>query len=274
MSKTTAECKFLRRMWTVLGLVIIPLVVADSCTNKPAQRHLSRAERLRDEGTYLEACKEYQKIEIKYPESPLAGNALFEQGITYYLFLNDYKSALEAFQRLISSHPDSGFCVTAQNHVAEIHMTLMDFKKAVVEYQKILDNHPGREDADGFHYQIAQCYFHINDFRQARVEYGILLENFPRTKLASDVYSQIATCNYLEGRLEEAVESYREVIRRFPKDKASIHAQFGIASCLEEMEKLPKALDAYEKILDHYGDKKVVQIRIDSIRKRLEKRNR
>ncbi len=90
---------------------------------------------------YKDAIAGFQAFLVKYPQSTLADNALYWLGESYYV-TQDNKSALAAFDRLLSEFPDSdkvagallkkGYILDAMGKRAEARKTL----------QQVLDRYP------------------------------------------------------------------------------------------------------------------------------------
>ena len=57
-------------------------------------------------GDYVGASRDFRKFIEQYPDHPLASNAFYWLGESYYVTTN-YKVALEAFQRLLNQFPQS-----------------------------------------------------------------------------------------------------------------------------------------------------------------------
>ena len=84
-------------------------------------------------GDYVGASRQFRAFIEKYPNQPLAGNAYYWLGETYYVTTN-YKVALEAFQQLLGRFPQSekapdallkiGYCQYELKQVADAKATL------------------------------------------------------------------------------------------------------------------------------------------------------
>ncbi len=234
-----------------------------------------KGEDLRTSGAYDEAMENYRRVVLHHEHSEFAPESLYRIGEINYIIIQEFDGAISAFSRLINSYPLSPRCREAQGSLADIYMhKLGNRKKAIVEYQKAILYYGNSAQAEAFQYEIASAYFERKNFQQQRLELRHLLTMFPGTKRKGDIYFQIANSYYVEGRLDDAVKTFRGILKDFPDSPLAVESTFQLAVCLEEQEKLKKAISLLEEIYGVYPNPKIVERRIERIKKRLRKRRR
>jgi TolA-binding protein len=212
---------------------------------------------------------------IKYPDSPLVAEVLFQRGTIYHLYQSRYLEAITDFRELLRSFPENSHAYIARRNIAEILDTkIRACNKAVVEYQKLIDNFDTVVDDDLFQHRIATCFFELLDFEQAKLEFYQLINNYPASQLVDDAYYQIANILQTQGALEDAEKAYTLYIARYPEGDLALDAMFNLAATFEEMERLDEALDLYNEIFPLYENKEAISWRIEKVRNRMEERGR
>lgn len=71
----------------------------------------------------------------------------------------DYKSAIEAYAKLMDWYPFSTFAKEAELKVADAHYRLEEYEQAITAYEKYQRLHPSDEEIPYVVYQIGRCYF-------------------------------------------------------------------------------------------------------------------
>ena len=259
----------------VASLFFVFIFLFFSCARDEARSLFEKGEGLRTSGAYAEAIETYRRVVLHHEKSAFAPEALYRIGEVNYLFLQEFTKAASAFNRLIDSYPLSARCRESQRFLADIYMhKLGNRKQAIVEYQKAMLYYGDSIEAEDFQYEIASAYFELKNFHQQRLELRHILTIFPKTKRKGDIYFQIANSFYVEGRLDDAIKIFRGILKDFPDSPLAVESTFQLAVCLEEQEKLKKAISLLEEIDGVYPNPKVLERRIERIKKRLRKRRR
>jgi tetratricopeptide (TPR) repeat protein len=236
------------------------------------RKTFTRAEESWEKGNYQEAIDDYLEIAEEYSDDPLADQAQFQVGNTYYLFLQKDREAIRTFRDLIRRHPASSWSLTAQGLLGEIYeKRLEDYRQAVVEYQRLINLSPSGEASDRAQLAVARCYFSLGDFEQAREEYEIHLERYPDSPDRNKALMGVANSYYVMRACQPAIRYYRTVVEANADSQLRAEAGFGIASCLEESGDLPEALEEFERILKEHPNPGLVRQRMERIGERMEK---
>jgi TolA-binding protein len=163
----------------------------------------------------------------------------------------------------------------AERHIGEILFSKVeDYKAAIDQYQRLLGKYPDSEEKDFFLYRMAKSYYHILKFDDSVATFRRLINERPQSHLLEESLYQIGNGLYTKGEYEAAIEAFEEVMIKFPKGKYTIFAQFGVATCYEELDQLDEAYTIYNRIKDSYPSKNVVELKLKRVKERRESRNR
>jgi len=91
---------------------------------------------------YTEAAESFYGFLENYPTSPLAGNAEYWLGESYYVTRN-YDYALESFQRLLEKYPESKKVPDAWLKIGYTYYEMENYQKAVEILEKVKQDYPG-----------------------------------------------------------------------------------------------------------------------------------
>lgn len=228
-----------------------------------------------DEGLDGAAAEYLTRFLVKYPDSPLVAQALYQRGTIYYLYQGRYQEAVSDYRELLNRFPGEVLAYDARKHIAEIlEEKAGNCRGAIVEYQRLITDFDTILGDDEAQFRIASCYFDLMNFEQSVLEYRNLMEQHPASTLVPEAYFQIATVFQTAGKLEEAEKAWRLYIVRYPESGKIVDAKFGLASTMEEREDLKEALALYQEIFDDYKNKEAITWRIERAGERLRLRGR
>lgn len=254
-------------------LLALFLTISLAACNRSGEAEYLKGEKLWEEGKYVEALAQYEKVVEHDPKGRWAVDALYQTGNIYLLNLKDYKKAVMAYRMLVDANPKSPFSPDAQKKIAEIHRDKFgDIKGAVREYKRFVTLYP--KEADKALLQIAHCYMLIREFDGAREALGQILKDAPEIDYKDEVYYQTANSFYLEGKTGEARKWFDELLKTFPESKFAPDAKLGIALAYEEAGDLQEALNRLIQLKGAYPNQTVLELRIAGIRERIEARKR
>lgn len=252
------------------------IIITVSCSRESAEILYKTGQNLWSKGETEKALNNFLNIIEKYPTSDLHDDALFKAGELYYLSNSDFANAIKSFRQLVlikSARVKLKF--QAQSYIAEIYEnSLNDYDEAIIEYQRLINNFENWISPGEGQFKIAKCYFKKGDYKQAIVEFEILVERFPASPLVEETIYQIATSNFILGECSKAVKNYDRFKEKFPDSRFMSEIKFEIGSCYEEEGNLLESLTIFRKLKDNYSNKKLLEMKINSIEKRLSARRR
>jgi tol-pal system protein YbgF len=97
-------------------------------------------------GDYVTASRGFRDFLVKYPESPLAPNAYYWLGESYYVTMN-YQVAIEAFQRLVKNFPQSDKVSDGLLKVGYCQIELKQQDAAIATLKQVSAKYPGTKAA-------------------------------------------------------------------------------------------------------------------------------
>ncbi|WP_369926863.1 tol-pal system protein YbgF [Xanthomonas sp. NCPPB 2632] len=97
-------------------------------------------------GDYVTASRGFRDFLVKYPDSPLAPNAYYWLGESYYVTMN-YPVAIEAFQRLVKQYPQSDKVSDGLLKVGYCQIELKQQDAAIATLKQVGTKYPGTKAA-------------------------------------------------------------------------------------------------------------------------------
>ena len=196
-------------------------------------------------------------------------------GFVLEVYGRDPEGAIFNYQEAIRLSQDPVSVYEIQKRVANLFFEhSKDIDKAVAAYKKLTSFNPESLELDFFQFRIAEAYFRQNNFEQSRLEYQKLVERFPKSQYVGKSRFEIGNTYYMEGKYDIAIEAFKQVVRYHPQSEYEIESEFLLAQCLEQANKPTEALQVYESLKNRYSNPKVVQFRIDQLKKSLKKGNK
>ena len=263
-------------IWPHLFLAIIFLFSSWSCSlNSGDDALFNEAMETLDQGLDGAAVEYLTQLLVKYPDSSLVEEALYQRGNIYQVYESRYQDAVSDYRELLNRFPVGKRSLDSRLALAEIFdRKLGNCQLAIVQYQKLISDFDTIMDDDKYQFRIAACFFKLLSFDQSLLEYRILIDQYPASTLVEDAYFQIASVLQTQGKASEAEKAWRTYLVRYPEGKYLVDARFGLASTLEEEEKLKEALELFQEIFDEYDNKEAISWRIERVRDRLKARKR
>ena len=262
----------------VLALLLGACTIQSSLSN----RYLT-AEKLWTDKNYPAAATEFDRIVKESPNTAIGLQALWRASMTRTLFLNDQEEAVKGFETYYERASSSELAPQAQKEIAEIYfLKLNQYKKAIDAYQKLLASKKYSSDDEAlFSYRIARSYFLMNKILHSIELNEDLIAKYPKSPLAIKAKIDLANSWYALGDNEK--QGYAKALKLFQEianstkgrdDIAYAEAVFGQASTLEEMDQLEEAYRLFKSLTSIYPAPNVIQIKIFRLDERMKKKRR
>ena len=248
-----------------------------SCTADPLSG-LENANDLLYNKNYLQAEQMYRKIfkrlqhksELKEYEETQRLMILERLGRINVLYLRDYKQAVNDYSVLLDHYPKTDEARAAHIHMADVYRyKLGEPEDGIDQLQLLISKFPGHTDARRAQLEVIRIYLELKNFDQARMESALLQKNWPES--AESKQAQLLTANsyYIQNRFTEAIASYEMLLTNKPGVDLTALVHFELASCYQELGEYEKALNYYYSCLPQHSNPKLVQEKIERVRKRL-----
>lgn len=250
------------------------LCLACSCQSRD-EALFEEAQRLWMNDRHMDAADKLRLLVAEYPESKKVNEALFRLGEIHYLNMQDPSRALDYFIRTAEREGRTQLGLKTNIYIAQIYEnSVRNYDLAILQYQKILNDFRGMTRPEEYRMKIARAYFSKGDYDQAIIDFETVVEEFPSSPEVEEARYQVATCYFVKGQAAEALKRFRKALEDFPGGKFDYDIRLGIGMCLEELDQPAKALAVYEEMLGDYPEKKLIEMKIESVRKRASVRKR
>ena len=99
------------------------------------------------------------------------------------LFHNrQYREAIQIFQQLVNQNPNHPLADNAQYWIGESYFALGQYRKAILAFEKVFLFDQSNKN-DYAQYKLGLCYYQLGDKQRARSEFQKLIDQYPRSPL-------------------------------------------------------------------------------------------
>lgn len=250
---------------------LISLVLLSSC----AEYVFYQAEKKQNNKHYYQSVAAYLKFAQKYADHKKAAQAVYRAAKIQQDILLDIKQAHQNYSMLVDKFPVGNYTLLAQEEIAHIQKNIFKrYDQAIIEYEKLLDIAPDYPNKYQVKKAMAECYSKLNQYEQADIEYMELLEHYPNQAQSQEIFFAIANNAYVGNMPKKAIDFYHKVLEQAPEDNKKGEALFNIAAAYEEMDNFAKAKSFYLQAKSFYPNPEIIDIRIQSLRKRQNKKSK
>ena len=220
----------------------------------------------------LAGCSKSKKGAIRTVEGSPEG--LYKEGLALFN-KRDYSDALEKFQEITSTFPDSPpYTVWAELKVADCHFFREKYVEAVAAYEEFRKIHPTHEEIPYVEYQIGMSYYEQivssdrdqTPTRKALSNFEYLVANYPPSLFTEKAREKITVCrerladyelyvgNYYLKRKQYmgAAQRFETFLDEFPDAPDQDKALFLLGKCYIELGQAENASHTFNKIVTEY----------------------
>jgi len=221
---------------------------------------------------FLASCSKSKTGAIRTVEG--SPESLYKQGLALFN-KRDYSDALEKFQEITSTFPDSPpYTVWAELKVADCHFFSEKYVEAVAAYEEFRKVHPTHEEIPYVQYQIGMSYYNqtVSSDRdqtpttKALSNFEYLVANYPPSLFTEKAKEKITVCReglanqelyvgnyyYKRHRYMGAAQRFETFLDEFPDAPDQDKALFLLGKCYIELGQAENASDAFNKIVAEY----------------------
>ncbi len=199
---------------------------------------------------YSEAVQEYKRVIEWFPWSGLVDQAR-ERVAQSFTHLGEYQKAIQSYREL--SRKDPPLADRAQFQIGEIYLGLENFDSAIRAFQKLIQEFPRSPHSDASQYSIGICYRKLKRPKEARISFEKLISRYPSSKFAESAYLDRAKTYYEEGDVDGYLKGLSLTVEKTDgRTKAEALFLLGGAHCTQG--EFARALDAYAQAAESYGD--------------------
>ena len=168
----------------------------------------------------------------------------------------DYQGAIDVYQTLVDSKPETPESRQAQLAIAKLHIEKMNQPQQGVQiYQNLIAAAPDSEEAIEAYHRLGIYHFKIKDYQSARQSFNIIINKFPTSELSHNAQLMLAKSYEDVGDYEKAIEVYDNVANRYPEGKQAAQALVNKAGIQEErLRDQNAAMQTYQSIVKRYSN--------------------
>ncbi len=173
--------------------------------------HKTGLQKIRDINSALADLREQQRIVIQYKGAPLAAVAQFQIAELYrnHSQLNQPEKAIEKYEGLLETYPDSAVAPEARWRIAHLrHTVLNQSLLAIATYRKVANDYPTSNFAAEALYQIANIH-------RTTEKYSLAIPVFEKLKQKYPNFWNMHAVLYWTGICHEKTLNYPKAIEAF-----------------------------------------------------------
>ncbi len=182
------------------------------------------AEKLEQKQEYLAAAKEYTRVFTDAKDYvTFADRALFKSA-TNYEKAKEWQAAINTYNLLIASYPDSKQILNALGLIAEDYKELGDYANVGKTLERIYTRFPGTKDAETALYNASIFYEKAKNWQDAIRVNNTYIAAYPKNPESKDLLFENANFYLKLGSLSDANRIYRDFAQSYPNDPRTIEA--------------------------------------------------
>lgn len=178
-------------------------------------------------GKHMRASEIYETIANRYPETPLADQALF-QSAEAWSGMGATAEAESRFWDVFDRDARGPLAAEALLRIAKLMERRENHDQSMALYAMLLDGYDDRVRAKAL-YGIGDAYYRSGSFREALLYFEDVARSFPDSETADSANYMCGWCLYMLGKDEEAVARFRDFVRKFPNSPWASRAVFWMA---------------------------------------------
>jgi len=200
----------MKRLLVVLVFSTAQLIVTPCQAQEASpEKVISFADHLYSQGDYYRAITEYERFLFHYPAHPLAENARYQIGMSYFRG-DKFSQAIQRFLELSENHPREEVGKKSLIMLAEAYSRKKDYSLAIGALNRFLERYPDNPQADSARIKKGWLYLDQRDWAQAS-------EQFRALPTESAFHEQAVS-------LAEEAKKYPEIPRKSPALAAGLSA--------------------------------------------------
>ena len=168
----------------------------------------------------------------------------------------DYRGAIEVYQTVVNSKPNTPEARQAQLSIAKLYIEKMNQPQQGVQiYQDLIAAALNSDEAAEAHWGLGLYAFKTKDYQSAQQSFNIIINKFPMLELSHSTQLMLAKSYEDVGDYEKAVEVYDNVANRYPEDNRAAQALVNKAKIQGQLLRDENAaMQIYQSIIKRYSN--------------------
>lgn len=204
-----------------------------------------------NQGAYERALAAYQSYLEAFADTAGQARALLGQGWCLW-HLNRFAEAAHVFEKAFTAQTDPVARETALVKAADAYFANEQYKSAIEVYQRVLAEFPSSPQSAAVMFQIAEGQVALRDLEAARAAFIRLRDRHPQDPLAGRAALRLAALQEERGQWDDAVSLYQQFMQGQPATNLQAEALFRSAVALYRGGRFAEAEARFEKVQADY----------------------
>ncbi len=189
----------------------------------------------------------------QFPEYPHTDNVLYELAWAYQS-VPDEAAAIKTFATLAEKYPDNPLAAEANFHVGESYYSQKDYANALKAYQQAAQaKHAGLQEK--VVYKLGWSHYQLQQYREALGQFDELLKSYGDGELASDAWFMKGECLLKLGDHAAALAAYQEAIgREASAPQIAVLRQLHAAQAAGQLNKWQESIDFLNPLIEKHPE--------------------
>jgi tol-pal system protein YbgF len=154
----------------------------------------------------------------RYPQHPLAGQALIQLGDSYEQNRMSDR-ATKTYRELIDLYPNGEGAEEAQFRMALLFKQERKWAESAEEMEKFIKQHPKSHLYVEAYVEAGELYLILRDYPKALEKFDWVIQNHPQHLIVKRAYLGMEEGYRRLGRTDQAVKVMRDFVGKFPNDE-------------------------------------------------------
>ena len=183
----------------------------------------------------------------------------------------DYQGAVEVYQTIVDSKPETPESRQAQLSIAQLYTEKMNQPQQGIQiYQDLIAAAPNSEEAAEAYWGLGLYAFKSEDYQSAQQSFDTIINKFPTSKRSHNTQFMLAKSYEETNDYRKAVEIYGNVANRHPEGKRATQALVNKARIQgERLRDQNAAKRTYQSIVKRYGNIKGTEESVNTAKQEL-----
>ncbi len=177
-------------------------------------------------GRFKSAIEAYERVIALYPETPIADHATFQVAAAMAL-LDDKSGAESFFWSLVDKDSHGALAGEALLRIAALKENQGNWNDALSIYSMVFDDYGGRAGARSLH-AIGDIHYRLGEFSKALLFFNAAAGHPDAVDPDVSHYMR-GWCHYMLGEDDRAADLFREFIKDFPGSNWAPYSAFWLA---------------------------------------------
>ncbi|MCB9249172.1 MAG: tetratricopeptide repeat protein [Ignavibacteriales bacterium] len=202
-----------------------------------------------------EAIKNYNILIDRYQQSTLLPIAYYSIGDSYFN-RGEYSKAVASYNRLIAQYPNSQYVFDAVNGI-QYSFIVQDQQDNAINYLRdFISNHSGLDFLDKIQFKIGEIYYSANNYEAAILEYEKLIDNYPKSGLIPQTYYWLGKSLFILNRPEEAISFFEFVKNGYLNTEEGFNSVLELGNIFRKMNNSAAETVLYDEVIPKLSDSK------------------